>query len=409
MSKKTKKIVPIDPKIIEKQASKKVSRARIALMLIQPFFAPILSVTPSISDRKIPTMATNGLTILYNPEWVMPMTHEELQFVLAHEVMHIILLHHVRMKHRNPQIWNFAGDFAINPLVKDTTYFPMPDNALFDEKYENMTSEQIYEILMKDVKDAMEAFEKALKDGTPIAGDVLPYPSGKNLPEGAPTLEEHVDEIKQKANASLEKAGKDAGNLPGSLVSQIKGMLRPQVNWKALLAQYMEPDDSDYSWSRPNRRFISQGFYMPAKYGESVGPIGFVVDTSGSISEKEYTHFMTEFLALINNCKPRSLFFLQIDTAIAMEKEYTSDDYPIAAIPAIHGGGGTSFAPAFEYFAKQGTDLQCLVYMTDLYCDEFGDRPPFPVIWVNTSVGNKNQTDVPWGTVIDLKLDVGEA
>ena len=390
-----------------KRAAKQVSRARIGLMSHQPFFAPVLVIVPSIAEQKnTKTMGTNGLSIFYNPKWVLQQNHEKLLFVIAHEVMHIILLHHTRRHGRDPKIWNYAGDFVINPLVKDTTFYPLPDDALYDEKYAGMNTEQVYEDLKNNCKSLTDKLTEEAENGNPLPGEILPYPGEL---EDVPPVEEHEAEIKHKARDSLKRAGKEAGKLPDSLTNMIKGLMRPILNWKAILAMYMQTDNSDYSWNRPDRRFISQNIYMPAKWGESVGAIGFVVDTSGSISEKEYTHFMSEFLALVNGCKPSSLHYLQIDSAIAHEKEYTTDDYPITIIPEIHGGGGTSFEPAFDYFHRKGIQLQCLVYMTDLYCSDFGKKPPFPVLWINTSVDDRTQENVPWGTVIDLKLDVGEA
>jgi predicted metal-dependent peptidase len=47
------------------------------------------------------------------------------------------------------------------------------------------------------------------------------------------------------------------------------------------------------------------------------------------------------------------------------------------------GRGGTKFAPAFEWLKENEPDISVAVYVTDLdvYSGDFGDEPPFPVLW----------------------------
>ena len=62
-----------------------------------------------------------------------------------------------------------------------------------------------------------------------------------------------------------------------------------------------------------------------------------------------------------------------------------------------HGGGGTAFSPVFDYLNKHGIDPIACVFLTDLYCDDYGDEPSFPVLWVAT---DKDKTDAPFGEVV---------
>ena len=64
---------------------------------------------------------------------------------------------------------------------------------------------------------------------------------------------------------------------------------------------------------------------------------------------------------------------------------------------AFHGGGGTSFTPAFEWLEQQGRQPDLLVYFTDAN-GRFPERePPFPTVWLV-----KGRTPVPWGQRIQL-------
>ena len=107
------------------------------------------------------TMCTNGLNIVYHPEFVATQTNGAIRFVLVHEVLHCLFQHMTRRGERTPKIWNFATDYAINPILdaesKDwDKEFCWPLNeqgtrmGLFEEKYTNMGAEEIYDKLEKE-------------------------------------------------------------------------------------------------------------------------------------------------------------------------------------------------------------------------------------------------------------------
>ena len=105
----------------------------------------------------------------------MSLTKEERIFLLAHEVMHVALLHPVRKGDRNHKIWNIAGDFVINNELKSSGLGSVPDSALVNEKYEGMTTEQVYDELMKNVSEAelpSDAFGSDVRDPAETGNEV---------------------------------------------------------------------------------------------------------------------------------------------------------------------------------------------------------------------------------------------
>ena len=71
------------------------------------------------------------------------------------------------------------------------------------------------------------------------------------------------------------------------------------------------------------------------------------------------------------------------------------------------GRGGTKFAPAFAWLKENEADLSGAVYVTDLdvYSGDFGDEPPFPVLWaVHGDPRELAQriANVPFGESIDI-------
>ena len=107
----------------EEQATRALAGARARLILGRDsksaFFATLLLRLQPKSDWEVPTIATDGRSLDYNPEFVTGLSADELVGVLAHEVMHCALAHPARRGARDALLWNVAADLAINPLLRD--------------------------------------------------------------------------------------------------------------------------------------------------------------------------------------------------------------------------------------------------------------------------------------------------
>jgi predicted metal-dependent peptidase len=96
-------------------AQMKMSRAVTQLVVRHPFFGSVCLSVKVAPDPTIPTMCTDGTSILWSPSFVDEMTQDECTGVLAHEVMHIVMKHMLRRGERKPDRWNYACDYVINP------------------------------------------------------------------------------------------------------------------------------------------------------------------------------------------------------------------------------------------------------------------------------------------------------
>ena len=88
----------------------RIQKARTALLLDHPFFGTLLFRLGARERRSIATMATDGVSLFYNPTFVETLTSAQISGVLAHEVMHPALQHHTRRGDREPRRWNMACD-----------------------------------------------------------------------------------------------------------------------------------------------------------------------------------------------------------------------------------------------------------------------------------------------------------
>src|SRR5665213_1081564 len=132
-------------------AALRIQKARTTLLLDHPFFGSLLFRLKGRENRSIATMATDGVSLYYNPEFVDTLNSATLAGVLAHEVMHPALQHHVRRSGRDPRRWNEACDYAINPLLLDAG-LSLPEGVLVDHRFSGMSAEQIYNQLQTEAE-----------------------------------------------------------------------------------------------------------------------------------------------------------------------------------------------------------------------------------------------------------------
>jgi len=126
------------------------------------------------------------------------------------------------------------------------------------------------------------------------------------------------------------------------------------------------------------------------------------MDFSGSISQDEANQELTELDDLLNQY-PTTLKVIYCDTDVRDTQTFTQEDRPIKL--DAKGGGGTKFYPVFDFANKEEDPPACVVYLTDMECQEkdFGEEPAdYPVLWVNT--GDRCNPP-PFGEIIRFKTD----
>ena len=364
-----------------------MTKAVTAVVLDDPFFGYMLLQMEIIQDGNLspPTMCTNGRVLKYHPDFVLKIGLAQTKGVLRHEVMHVAMCHHLRRQQREPKKWNAAADYVINAIGKEAGW-DLPEEGLHDPQYKDFTTEHVYEILPE----------------TP-GGDGLFNPpwnfGGFEDHPGAGTdeatdrqLEEDVKlDVLQAANAA-----KIMGKLPAHIERLANEIRKAKLPWKDLLARFvMSQMRNDYTWMKPNKRFLEEDIYLPMLYSEGVGKVVVAVDTSGSIGQHELDTFLAELNGILQHAMPEEVTLIPCDAAVdpTYITKYTAQDFPIKS-PKLGGGGGTNFCPVFEYVEEQNLQPVCLVYLTDMFGTFPQNPPPYPVLWIATSdqVGPFGQT-----------------
>lgn len=358
-------------------AEYKLSKVKAQLIIEHPFYASLLCNLPFVERNDIPTMAVDGINVYYNSEFVKSLTINELKFVEAHETMHCVFDHMGRKGSRNHRRWNVAGDYIINDMLVTDKVGTMPSFALFSPS------------LVQAAKYTTDGVYKLLPDD---GGEDDPL---DDVMEGNPS---DAAEVKEKWVIRTVQAGqvaKMAGKLSAGAARLVDSIVSPKVVWQEVLRRFVSKRaKNERSFSRPNRRFIAQGVYLPAMGGETLGRIAIAVDCSGSISDAVLSMFTAEIKAIKDSMRPSCIDVYYFDSVISHRESYDVDD---ELDIKMHGGGGTAFSPIMKA-VNEGEELpECLVILTDLYCSDFGPAPEYPVLWVSMGADK-----APWGEVIKI-------
>lgn len=373
-----------------------IIKARAGLILDQPFFGALaLRLIPE-ENQGIPTAATDGRRLLYNPNFIEAHTLEEVKGILAHEVMHCSSQHHTRRGERNPQRWNVAGDHVINHVLKGAG-FRLPDGHLDDPQFHDMSTDAVYSALPEDQGGGSGGGGQGGPGDDPggCGGVMDATDEDGNKAQGAAQTE--VEQEWQVATIQAAQAARMQGKLPAGVERMLDDILNPKVDWREVLRSFIErAARNDYSWTLPNSRYVQQGLYMPRLHSLELGEIVVAVDTSGSIGQAELSQFAGELSGMLE-AYPMTAHVIYIDTEVAGSETFTSEDLPIELHPA--GGGGTAFSPAFLWVEAQEIEPAAMIYLTDMY-GSFPDTPPdYPVIWC--VIGGWNG-EAPFGEIANI-------
>lgn len=385
----------------EEQAAKAVSNARTALVLGRDaksaFFASLALRLDPKPDWDVPTAATDGRDLLYNPAWVLGLPAAKRLGTMGHEVLHCAMGHHTQGHDLDPMRRNIAMDLAINPILLEAG-FQLPDDGCVPGQpgpYKDLPpglSWREYYDLLPDKKGGDEDGDDEGK-GSPDPGGcgTTKKPGDGSQADCKTSLEKWKNHVTQ-AQTLAERRGR----LPGGLGRAITDALAPKVDWREVLREFVSAHSrNDYSWRPPNKRYVAAGLYLPSTRSEELGDVVIAVDTSGSIGPEVLDRFASEVQSILDNFGCR-LTILYHDSEVAHVQVWQSSDGPLTLEP--RGGGGTDHKPVFEWVEESGEVPTCMVCLTDMY-SSFPDKgPDYPVLWASTTKGK----EAPFGQLVEV-------
>jgi len=409
-SKKSKKfenlIGPTD-KNVDNLARERLVTARIGLLLRHSFFGNLATRLQLINaDEWCGTAATDGLRFYYNSRFIMMLKPKEVEFLVGHEVLHVVYDHMGRRGDRNPQIWNVADDYAVNADLKrhKVGQFISTVPCLYESKYDGKPAEEIYDDLMKNIQkisiddlvdqmldDHMDGEDDGAGDGDGEEGEG----KGKR-PKMSPEERERVrQEVKQAIINAAQ--GAEAGTLPKGVERLIKQSTNPVMPWRELIQTNLTSAiRSDYSWMRPSRKGWHVDAVMPGMTPGQEIDVVVALDMSGSISDKQAQNFLAEIGAMMEAFDGYKVHVFSFDTEVYNIQDFTSENLDTIDSYVPQGGGGTDFDAIFDYLKEIGNVPKRLIVFTDGYpCGSWGDPDYCDTTWI---IHGDRDPNPPFGT-----------
>ncbi len=408
------------------------------------FFTVLVLSLEDRPDWTIPTLATDGKGLFYNPEYVSKLSIPELVGCCAHEGLHCGKGDHARLLDGDPTLRQIALDLALNPLLLEAGYtlptgclvpgrklMEVPGSGLppgvatkIGKMETGLLAEEYYQLLLDppqpqaeeppppggEDEDSEEEPEEESPEPGKGEGEGEGEGQGDPDPGGCGSVKEvrrdpaAIQEAQAMAEVKLfqaEEASRSRGELPAGLARLCKQARAPKVDcWQVLQEFVTRTASSEYRWTPPNRRFVHAGLYLPSLRGETLGRIIVGLDCSGSISEDVIATFFGHLEGIIGLYPDVVLTILYHDSEVQKVQEWSPSDGPLKLEPV--GGGGTDHRPVFKWIEDHAEDheepVACVVLLTDLWSRFPKRAPDVPCLWA--VIGN--DADAPFGQTLHI-------
>jgi len=415
------------------EPEKRIIKAKVKLLMSQPWFGQLASYLYPIPTYDISTAGINERgDLLYNPKFVGTgidgtggLTDRQLAGLLCHEVLHLAFQHPFRIRNRNPILWNIAADLKVNSELNSQSAVELPPGGLkpdYDDSrkfgdieisgIDKKTSEQIY----SELERKAPKFQLHIKfkgkgrnrtanvdcSGAPQPWKDLIDKMVKDLLESSGT-----GEVSSKDIRKFERQWKDRvnstnqelkGDVPLGVKRELLALENPELPWTQIISQRLRAKEIQRSWKHVNKKWLP--FYFPGRQKRKGLNAVVAIDTSGSMTEQDITKAISETWGMAMSFKSFKFHLVFNDAEIwkVIEVRNGNRDKILRAIP--QGGGGTDFRPVFDMVKqKLNNNIDCLVFFTDGYGDFPEKKPPYDVYWVTESSG----IEWPFGRVLKLK------
>ena len=431
----------------------KVQGSKTKALYQLPFLGLPMSKLKFIRDDKIRTACTDGIQVRWSGIFFETLTKLEITFVNLHEVFHVILKHHLNTpKHYDFKVANMAQDYVINLMLKVLAdkypkLLSMPESALYDERFKDMSWQQVYSILIKeqppkqsnqdapqqgggngeedqqDGDDDADDGEGSGADGDDGADEGDGNSAGGSSEDdqssdgfqqedvggcgtwtepmnedGSPMSQADKDNAEAEIDVMIEQAqnlARSKGGVEAELMGIIEDLKAPKVNWRNQLRKFFAPVvTSGYHFRGFNRSMRPMGIKLPTSAKNGVGEILLNIDTSGSIVDR-VDDFMAEFKDIVTKVKPKKVTVQYFHHEVWRTEEM--DLGRNFQLPPEIKSGGTCFEEPMKIVQdKKRKKPRVIVWLTDLYAP-FPEDPKIPTLWVTTE-----DNQAPWGKTIKL-------
>ena len=426
-----------------REYSNRLLLSRMRILICHGFYGLLLMHMTYAIDETCKTAATDGQRIYFSPNFMDELSNSELDFVMMHEILHVVLQHCLRTGDQEPERFNIACDIVVNSIILQSEH--MNSRAITLKQYgESMhlapdgqegytyTAEQVYAMLPPTQKQRKPRFPSAETSGTLGKNQKNSRSTGSSMGcakqlqgkkgghhaswddhtrwgiEGADDSlrDVWVKRLEDVCEAiSIRDPSNQRGLLPLFAERMLKDLRKPQTDWRTILCDFIQEEIVDYSLVPPDRRFSESPFFLPDFNDKSdlAENILFMIDTSGSMSDEMVAAAYSEIKGAIDQFDGKLKGWLGFfDAAIIEPAPFADEDEFCLIKPA--GGGGTDFQIIFEYVQQHMQDSlpACIIILTDGFAPFPNEElaMDIPVLWLL----NNKDVNPPWGKVARIAI-----
>ena len=387
----------------KKEYMKRLLLSRMRILVNNGFYGLLLMHMVYSIDENCETAATDGKRIFFGPKFLDDISDSELDFIMMHEILHVVLQHCFRDGDRDREQFNIACDIVVNSNILLSNNMDLKTITLKEygesmhiapdgkEGYE-YTAEQVYAMLPPSSSIQGE------KAGEPVWDDHTRW----GMDEEDDTLRDvWVKHLEDACEAiSIRDPSNQRGIIPLFAERLLKKLRKSQTDWRTILNDFVQEEIVDYSFTPPDRRFDDSPFFLPDfnDKDDIVEDILFMIDTSGSMSDEMITAAYSEVKGAIDQYDGKLKGWLGFfDAAIVEPKPFENEEEFRIIKPA--GGGGTDFQIIFEYVHKYMSDKlpASIIILTDGFAPFPKEKLAMgiPVLWLL----NNEEVEPKWGKV----------
>lgn len=371
-----------------------IKRFKMELFRKLPFYGDVLMHLQFVEDKSIPTAATDGKCIYYNPRFLAGLVPGERNFVIMHEVFHVMLMHvSSRSKDKDPRIWNTAADLVVNNMLwnlkRDMNFrgidFKKPSVGLFSNISDIDTVENIYEKIVADNRK-MSKYSKSVMvrqnlnseigrwnqlTEHQIPDDLKDMNVEKALPgKGDNSTDSNLQNDRFVKELIMQAMKKSSGlgssyYIPETFYKLVESR---KINWKTLLRDYFtEQISDDASYTTPERKYLHMDLILPGHClsEEQIEDVWAFVDSSGSVSTEEMNQFLTQLYRISKEFKC-SFHIVYWDTDVTDEYHNITNEKDILKCVPKHSGG-TDINCVYKWISVNKVKPDVMLILSDGY------------------------------------------
>lgn len=421
---------------------KRLLLSRMRILYNHGFYGLLLMHMIYAVSEEIETACTDGVRITFGIDFLDSLSDSELDFVMMHEILHVVLQHCFRGDVEDPEAYNIAADIVVNSNIMlengmkassitlskyGTSMHVAPDGK---EGHE-YTAEQVYVMLPKNLNKKGNNKSHGSADGRAKKGNNKSPGSAVGRAKKEISKEQHqpvrvwddhsrwgkyeeddtlrdvwVKRFEDAAEAiKIRDPSNARGLLPAFAERILKELKKTQTDWRTILNDFIQEEVVDYSFAPPDRRFDDSPFFLPDFNGKEdrVEDILFMIDTSGSMSDDMIAAAYSEGKGAIDQFNGKLKGWLGFFDAAIIKPQPFSDENEFKIIKPA-GGGGTDFQIIFEYVFHHMSDKlpASIIILSDGYAPFPLEKLAggIPVLWLL----NNEEVNPPWGKVARITV-----